>query len=98
MLFPFLQSFLSMSIYLLKSLLHFLDWLNIFLVFSKPSLFFIIVFYILYFQMICQLELNKSIQKQVSIMIALFLSFSLYSQYKIYTEITMIDVGQGDCT
>lgn len=98
MLFPFLQSFLSMSIYLLKSLLHFLDWLNIFLVFSKPSLFFIIVFYILYFQMICHLELNKSIQKQVSIMIALFLSFSLYSQYKIYTEITMIDVGQGDCT
>ena len=31
-------------------------------------------------------------------MLALFISFFVYSRYKIYGEITMIDVGQGDCT
>ena len=31
-------------------------------------------------------------------MIALLVTFSFYSQYKLYAEVTMIDVGQGDCT
>lgn len=97
-LFLWTTPLLTLCVTLFQSIIAFLDVLNVFLVFSKPNLLFIFLFYILFFQIIYHLELKQSIQKYISIMIALFISFSFYSQYKIYGEVTMIDVGQGDCT
>lgn len=96
--FPFMEKGLLLCIELLRMILYFLDDIQSYFVFSKPSLSFIIMFYIFFFLMIYRLELRKQISKIVSMMIALLISFSFYSQYKIYGEITMIDVGQGDCT
>lgn len=97
-LFVWTTPLLILCVSLFQSIISFLDAFNVFLVFSKPTILFIFLFYILFFQIIYHLELNQSIQKYISMMIALFISFSFYSQYKIYGEVTMIDVGQGDCT
>ncbi|MEG0276991.1 MAG: DNA internalization-related competence protein ComEC/Rec2 [Coprobacillus sp.] len=95
---PYIQSILYICIYILQSILSFLDFCNTFFMFSKPNLIFVIMYYYLFFMIVYKMELRKSIQKYVSMMIALMLVFYGYSEYKIYGEITMIDVGQGDCT
>lgn len=95
---PYIQSLLEICIYMLQSILSFLDFCNTFFMFSKPNLLFIVLYYYLFFMIIYKLELRKSIQRYVSIMIALMLVFYGYSEYKMHGEITMIDVGQGDCT
>jgi len=82
----------------LKIMISFLTTFPFFIVLSKPSFAFFTFFYVILGWIILRLSLHQSIQKGVSMMIALFLSFSFYSQYKIYGEVTMIDVGQGDCT
>lgn len=97
-LFVWTTPLLTLCVSLFQSMISFLNVFHVFLVFSKPHILFIFLFYILYFQIIYHLELKQSIQKYISMMIALFISFSFYSQYKIYGEVTMIDVGQGDCT
>ena len=89
---------LSVWISLFQSLLSFLDALTPFLSIAKPNLLFIVVYYIIYFLILYSLELKQPIQKYIAIMLALFISIFVYSRYKIYGEITMIDVGQGDCT
>jgi len=94
----FLEPLLIICTNIFQLILNFLSQLSLFLVFSKPSLLFLILFYIIFFQMIIAVELKRSLQNLISMMIALLLSFSFYSQYKIYGEVTMIDVGQGDCT
>lgn len=95
---PYIQSVLLICVYILKIVLAFLDFCNTFFMFSKPNLIFVIIYYYLFFMIVYKLELRKSIQKYISIMLALMLVFYSYSEYKIYGEITMIDVGQGDCT
>ncbi|MFQ6874474.1 MAG: DNA internalization-related competence protein ComEC/Rec2 [Coprobacillus cateniformis] len=89
---------LSLCIQWLQSIMIFVERINQFIVFSKPSFSFIIMYYILYFMILYRIEQHKSIQINISIMIALLVTFSFYSQYKLYAEVTMIDVGQGDCT
>lgn len=95
---PFVEMMLEGCIHILKLMIDFLQYLDAFWILSKPTLSFIIMFYILYFKMLYQLELKKKIDPYISMMIAFFIMFSFYSQYKIYGEVTMIDVGQGDCT
>lgn len=97
-IFQFLEPILRVCIYIFDVLLNFLSHISIFFIFSKPTLLFIFLFYLLFFWILFSLDLKKKIQMPISIMIALFISFSFYSQYKIYGEVTMIDVGQGDCT
>ena len=97
-LFPFLDIGILFCIYILSLILNLLNDINCFLVFSKPSFAFVVMFYVLFFTLITHLEIKRSIQKDICKMIALMIAFSFYSQYKIYGEVTMIDVGQGDCT
>lgn len=94
---PIINPLLLIMIQCLQHILVFLKSIYIWIPMSRPSLSFIVMFYILYFMIICKVEMKKSIQREISIMLALILSFSIYSKYKIYGEITMIDVGQGDC-
>ncbi|MCD7950590.1 MAG: ComEC/Rec2 family competence protein [Erysipelotrichaceae bacterium] len=97
--------FLSICEYLLhycvimfQSILTLLTDMNQFLILAKPNLSFIVIFYIIFFYILYLKDLRKPIHRYICILLSLILSFSLYSQYKIYGEITMIDVGQGDCT
>lgn len=47
--------------------------------------------------MIYLIQSKRSIRKNVLAMIALMFVFRIYSEFKIHGEMTMIDVGQGDC-
>lgn len=96
--FSFGELFLMFGVYSLKKIILFLDAFNTLLVFSKPNLLFIFLYYIIYFCILYRKSLKKNINQNILMMISLMLSFSFYSEYKIYGEITMIDVGQGDCT
>ncbi|MGN1391777.1 MAG: ComEC/Rec2 family competence protein, partial [Sharpea porci] len=89
---------LNIFIKLFQSILDFTNALSAYLIFSKPSLFFIAIFYYCIFACIIQQERQLSLRRPVCLLVALMLSFSVYSRYKIYTDVTMIDVGQGDCT
>ena len=97
-IFPIFEIAIEMCVYILKGMLLLMNDINTFLVFSKPTLSFIIMYYIIFFVIIYQLSIHKKIIKYFLILCSLIISFSFYSQYKIYGEITMIDVGQGDCT
>lgn len=79
-------------------IIQFCQKINQYFLFSKPTLSFMILFYYVFFHLLYQLELKRSIQKDICLIISLLIAFSFYSHYKIYGEVTMIDVGQGDCT
>lgn len=83
---------------LLQQILQFLDVINYYFQFSKPSFLFIFLYYMIYFSILYQISFRKKISSYIAILISLMLAFSFYSEYKIYGEVTMIDVGQGDCT
>ncbi len=95
---PYLNYLISICINILRMIISFIDFCNTFFVFSKPELSFIVMFYILFFVIIYRLTLNKKVFKNVLMLFCFMISFFFYSTYKIYGEITMIDVGQGDCT
>lgn len=97
-IFPFTQELVGLCVIGLRLMMQFLEVINHYFIFSRPSFSFVIMFYVLFFLLIYQFELKRNVQKTISMIIALMISFSIYSQYKIYGEITMIDVGQGDCT
>lgn len=97
-LFPFLTGILGMMITMFQMIYRFINSIHLQFMLSKVNLSFIVIFYILFFRIIYCLELKQSIQRYISMMLALMIAFSFYSQYKIYGEITMINVGQGDCT
>lgn len=96
--FSFGDIFLQLMIVNLQKILNFLEYINFYIQFSKPTLLFVVLYYYIYFSILYCLSFHKKISFYISMMIGLMLSFSIYSQYKIYGEITMIDVGQGDCT
>ncbi len=89
---------LQYCVIMFQSILSFLTDINQFLILARPNLSFIVLFYIIFFYILYLKGLRKPIHRQVCLLLSLILSFSIYSQYKIYGEITMIDVGQGDCT
>ncbi len=97
-LFLPLELVLNIFIKLFQSILDFTNALSAYFILSKPSLLFIAIFYYCIFACIIQQERQLSFRKPVCLLVALMLSFSVYSRYKIYTDVTMIDVGQGDCT
>lgn len=96
--FSFGEVMLSIGVYILKIILKFLDVLQLFCLFSKPSFLFIVMYYLIYFYILYKIALQKNIHRELCMLLSLLLSFSFYSENKIYGEITMIDVGQGDCT
>ncbi|MCD8027979.1 MAG: MBL fold metallo-hydrolase [Erysipelotrichaceae bacterium] len=89
---------LQYCVTMFQCILNFLGDINQFLILAKPNLSFIVLFYIIFFYMLYLRGLRKPIHRQICLLLSLILSFSIYSQYKIYGEVTMIDVGQGDCT
>lgn len=96
-LFPLLEMLLIQCVYVFQNIISFLEAVQIFFTLSKPTLSFFAMFYVLYFYIIYQKSLSKTYKKQMLALISLCIAFFVYGRYKIYGEITMIDVGQGDC-
>ena len=89
---------LLICIRLLDRLLYVCQKIYLYLPMSYPTFSFVCFFYVIFFMILYKLELRKTVHTLWCMMLALLLSYSFYSQYKIYGEVTMIDVGQGDCT
>lgn len=79
-------------------ILNFITSFKAEIIFQKPTLAFIIIYYAILFKVFLLLEEKKPIHQTMSVFIALMLSFHIYSIYKPYTQVSMIDVGQGDCS
>jgi len=95
---PFFQYGLKICIVCLEMVLSFVKVIDGFFAFSYPSLSFVVMYYILFFSIIYAMQLKRCIKKHIFALLALMIVFRIYGEYKIYGEITMIDVGQGDCT
>lgn len=96
--FPVLEMVLKYMVMIFQNILSFLTSLNNFIVFSKPTLAWLALFYFFYFRIIILQELKRSYRKEILALFSLMIVLQVWSQYKIYGEVTMIDVGQGDCT
>lgn len=89
---------MKMMIAYQQMILNFITSLNAEIIFQKPTLTFIVLYYIILAHILLLLEEKKSIQFYMSLLCALMLSFHIYSIYKPYTQVSTIDVGQGDCS
>ena len=98
MIFAILQPILELEIKLFEAILLFTNDMSSFITFSKPNLMFIVLFYSAYLSLLVHRQMNQSIKHEVLFLISLMFVFHIYSTYKIYDEVTMINVGQGDCT
>ena len=96
--FPFLNIILILCVSCLESIILFLNQVSLRFIVGKPNLSFIVLYYLLFFLIIVKKEKKESVHTLICILISLVLSFSFYNRYKIYGQVTMIDVGQGDCT
>lgn len=95
---PYLEIILGMAVYCLQSILSFLKIMDSYFICSYPTFSFVIMYYYLFFYIIYNLQLHRPVRKLIIALCSLLLVFRIYGEYKIYGEITMIDVGQGDCT
>jgi len=66
--------------------------------FQKPTLSFIVLYYVCLGRLVSRLSVKQSVRTDVRFLIGLFLAFHIYSVYKPWCDVTMINVGQGDCT
>lgn len=71
--------------------------ISVFIPFSKPNIFFILVFYFYFFNYIMNLSVKKNKYLYLVKNLFLLLIFHIYSIYSPYTKVIMINVGQGDC-
>ena len=84
-------------IYFLNNIITFCNDFSVFLNFSKPSLFFILVYYFIYFKIILKINIKRNVTREVLLLFSLLLMFYLKPYYCIEGKAVMIDVGQGDC-
>lgn len=84
-------------IYFLNNIITFCNDFSVFLNFSKPSLFFILVYYFIYFKIILKINIKRNVTREVLLLFSLLLMFYLKPYYCIEEKVVMIDVGQGDC-
>ena len=80
-----------------ENVLTLLSYTHIELIFKKPSLLFIVGYYFILLLIIYNEQLQlKTLKYKITLFILMgILYFNPY--YTIYNEVTMIDVGQGDC-
>lgn len=97
LIFP-IDLIMKMMIGYQQMILTFITSFNAEIIFQKPTFSFIILYYIILFNIFLLLEEKKSIQLSMSLLCALLISFHIYSIYKPYTQVSTIDVGQGDCS
>ncbi len=95
---PWLDPLISACLFLFQSILAFTTYIGQSLSFQKPTIAFYGLYYFAFFSMILNADRQRSYKKQVLFLMSLMLSFHIYSTYKIYSEVTMINVDQGDCT
>ena len=87
----------AIIIYFLNNIVVFCNDFSIYLNFLKPTLFFILSYYFIYFKIILKLNVKLKVSREVLMLFSLLLMFYLKPFYNIEGKVVMIDVGQGDC-
>jgi len=87
----------AIIIYFLNNIVVFCNDFSIYLNFLKPTLFFILSYYFIYFKIILKLNVKLKVTREVLMLFSLLLMFYLKPFYNIEGKVVMIDVGQGDC-
>ncbi len=95
--FSFMERFIKIYIQVFETILELLSDTNLILIFKKPSLVFIFAFYALLLLIIYHKQLHLSIKKESIIIIVMMVVLYCYPYMRPTGEVTMIDVGQGDC-
>lgn len=93
----FVKPVVRIIIYFLNNIIIFCNDFSIFINFSKPTLFFILSYYFVYFKIILKINIKQKVIREVLMLVSLLLVFYFKPYYSIEGEVTMIDVGQGDC-
>lgn len=93
----FFKPLISIIIYFLNNIIVFSHDFSVFLNFSKPTLFFVLAYYFIYFKIILKINIKRSITREVLLLFSLVLMFYLKPFYTPVGKVVMIDVGQGDC-
>ncbi len=96
--FAIFKPVLSLMIYVFTNILKMTGDLSSAITFQKPTLLFMGLYYYAYFTLLYRREMHQPSKRTVLFLCALMISFHVYSKYKIYSEIGMINVGQGDCS
>lgn len=97
MFFSILKPVLLVMVYIFSQILRMTSVLSSTLTFQKPTLLFMGLFYYAYFTILLHLDMHLLIKRQILFLTSLMISFHIYSTYKIYSEVGMVNVGQGDC-
>ena len=96
--FSILKLPLSLMLYIFGNLLRMTQALSRFLSFQKPTLLFIGLYYYAFLMILYHLDDAHSIKKYILFLTSLLIAFHIYSIYKPYSEVGMVNVGQGDCS
>ena len=91
------KGIVAIIIYFLNNIVVFCNDFSIYLNFLKPTLFFILSYYFIYFKIILKLNVKLKVTREVLMLFSLLLMFYLKPYYNIEGKVVMIDVGQGDC-
>lgn len=97
-IFPFLESVLLLCVSCLNNMIVFLNHVSLRFLVGKPNLSFLVLYYVIFILILIKKEQKKRTLTLMCILFSLVFSFSVYNRYKIYGDVSMIDVGQGDCT
>jgi competence protein ComEC len=89
---------LQLEISLLQKIINISSQIDYSIILRTPNLSFIIIYYSLCFLIIMKKQLNLRTIKPYSLLISLLVAFFIYGKYPMVASVTMIDVGQGDCT
>lgn len=96
--FPFLEPILAICVNCLNHIVNFLDYVSFRFIVGKPNISFFVFYYIIYVLILFRKSQKRKVITHIGILASLVFSFGFFNHYKIYGQVTMIDVGQGDCT
>lgn len=98
LMFPWLNSLIEVFIFLLKNMILFINSFDFEIVFARPNLSFFVLYYIIGFLLLMKKQIHRKSSFEHCLLIALIISTYVHGKYPLYASVTMIDVGQGDCT
>lgn len=96
--FPIFTICLDIMVMLLDKMIHFALSIDYQVIIATPPISFIILFYSISFILVMKSQLHLKTTFQKCLIISLLLAVFVHGRFPIYAQVTMIDVGQGDCT
>ena len=91
-----LLPFLQVGIYCLESIILFCSQFPLYLNFSKPTIFFIGMYYYLFIKIVIKSNHRRTYRMELIKLLCVLCIFFVSSRFSLSGKVVMIDVGQGD--